>query len=141
MLEEIRQSGLPLPSVNQCEFSPGVHGLQHAPCTPESGQGGETCGDLLEYCRAHNIVYNGYSPFGGPGHVSRLLSSSLLVSIANRRNSTPSRVALRWQVDKGVPVNPEATSVEYQRQNLDIFGTALQLDANETAALDAFRLD
>ena len=51
-LQEIVDAGLPLPSVNQCPFN-----IWHsADATP---------GGLLDFCKANNITYNGYSPFAG----------------------------------------------------------------------------
>lgn len=52
-IQEIIDAGLPLPSVNQCPFN-----LWHS----KDAQPGQ----LLDFCKQHNILYNGYSPFGVP---------------------------------------------------------------------------
>lgn len=124
-LKEIAEAGLPLPSVNQCSFAPVLHGLGHKACTPG---GVETCGDLLEYCTANGIVYNGYSPFGGAGSAATILSHPALVQIAAHHNVSTSQVDLNWQWQLGIPTNPEAQNPAYQAENLNFFGFTL----NET---------
>lgn len=171
-LQEIADAGLPMPSVNQCAFSPN-HGLHTKGCTP--GSQTETCGDLLKYCQAHNIVYNGYScvfvavavavalvvasytilpnpisgqfrthciqyarlnyshgacrrlcrPYGGGHGAGRLLADPRLAKIAQAHGTEPAQVVLKWQWQLGIPVNPEAQKLQYQRENLEFFNFTL----------------
>lgn len=121
-LKEISEAGLPTPSVNQCEFNP-LHGLSHKGCTP--GSTVETCGELLEYCKAHQIHYQGYSPYGGKGGVGKLLGDPRLAKIAKSHLTSPAQVVLRWQWQLGISVNPEAEKLQYQEENLHFFNFTL----------------
>ena len=133
-LEEIRLAGLRMPAVNQISFSP-QHGPGFRGCSP--GSLVETCQQLLDYCQAHGIVMNGYSPFGGDGGAAKLLADPRLAKIASRLGTTPSKVVLAWQWGAhGVPVNPEATALEYQTENLEFFD--IELDAADVAVLDSW---
>lgn len=124
-LKEIAEAGLPLPSVNQCSFAPVLHGLDKAGCTPGAT---ETCRELLDFCTANGIVYNGYSPYGGAGKSGTILSNPMLVAIGQRHNVSAAQVDLNWQWQLGIPTNPEATNPTYQSENLNFFGFTL----NET---------
>ena len=120
-LREIAEAGLPTPSVNQCSFSP-PHGPHKKGCTPGAT---ESCADLLAYCKEHGIVYNGYSPYGGRGGVGKLLGDKRLSKIAQAHGTSPAQVVLRWQWQLGIPVNPEATQLQYQLENLHFFNFSL----------------
>ena len=133
-LDEIKEAGMPLPSVNQVEFNPS-HGLDAKPCTPSlKGVAGETCGELLEYCRANSIVFNGYAPYGGAGGAGKTLGDPRLAPIAKAHNVSSAQVVLAWQWAKGIPTNSEAVSTVYQHENLDIF--SFTLSPSEIAVLD-----
>lgn len=132
-INEIKEAGMPMPSVNQVEFNPS-HNLDAKPCTPHSGNVGETCGDLLAYCNEHKIVFNGYSPYGGAHGAGNTLGDPRLQPIAAHHNVSAAQVVLAWQWAKGIPTNPEATSPAYQHENLDI--TSFSLTAAEIAVLD-----
>ena len=133
-IHEIEEAGLPLPSVNQIEFSPH-HGPTHAPCicggsasraTSSCGTSpaelGETCKGLLGYMSRRRILANGYSPFQGPAGGGSLMNEPPLAEIATAHNVTSSQVVLHWQWRRhGVVVNPTAHTLEYQKLNLDFF--------------------
>ena len=131
-IEEIVAAQLPLPAVNQIQFSPH-HGPTHAPCTcghstsrPTAACGSsaeemhESCSALLSYLGARAIVANGYSPFEGKADGGSLLTEPALLAIAAGHGVSASQVVLNWQWQwHGVVVNPTATTAEYQRLNLD----------------------
>jgi 2,5-diketo-D-gluconate reductase A len=121
-LREIADAGLPLPSVNQCSFSP-MHGPHTVGCTP--GSATETCAELMAYCKANKIVYNGYAPYGGSGGAGKLLSDPRIAKIAAAHRTGTAQVVLKWQWQLGVPVNPEARSLQYQKENLEFFNFTL----------------
>ena len=52
-LQEIADAGLPMPAVVQNPFNIGHSSAEMS---------------TLAYCNAHNITFNGYSPFGVPDH-------------------------------------------------------------------------
>jgi 2,5-diketo-D-gluconate reductase A len=131
-LQEIADANLPMPSVNQCQFSPD-HGLHAKGCTP--GSEAETCGELLKYCKDHGVVFNGYSPYGGKGGAGKLLADPRLARIAQAHGTGPAQVVLSWQWRLGVLVNPEAQKQKYQIENLDFFNFTLS-DAEMTLISD-----
>jgi 2,5-diketo-D-gluconate reductase A len=146
-IEEIVAAGLPLPAVNQIQYSPH-HGPSHSPCTcgqstsrptlhcgSSAAEQHESCLALLSYLSSRRIAPNGYSPFEGKAGGGSLLHEPALLAIATAHNVTASQVVLHWQWRRhGVLVNPTATSAEYQRQNLDFGGFALT--PAEARALD-----
>ena len=147
-IEEIVAAGLPLPAVNQLQFSPH-HGPQHTPCTCGHSTSrptvrctmapAQTCAELFEYMAHRNITVNGYSPFEGKVGGASLLTEPRLVTIANSHNVTPSQVVLHWQWKRhGVLVNPTAASLEYQRLNLLFGDDDLRLSEDELDELDAW---
>jgi diketogulonate reductase-like aldo/keto reductase len=148
-IEEIAEAGLPLPAVNQLEFSPH-HGPSHRPCTcghstsrstlhcdVSAGERHESCAELMQYMRRRGIAFNGYSPFGGGRGAASLLGESALRAIAKAHNVSSSQVVLNWEWRRhGVLVNPTATSEEYQRLNERFDGFALSDE--EMDRLDAW---
>ena len=102
--------GLPLPSVNQVEFSPYWHEI-----------------DLLEYCKTHAIVFNGYAPLATPDWApthrnwnASLLDASVLKKIAGSHSKSPAQVALRWSIQNDVVINPRTWDPEHMKENLDL---------------------
>ena len=83
MMQDLEDEGLPMPAVNQVNFSP-LHNLGAA-CTPDGG--GEQCGHLMDYCKSKDIVFNGYSPFGGAGKAGKLLMDPNITVIATASTS------------------------------------------------------
>lgn len=134
-IQEIIDAGLPLPAVNQVPFSPlngPHHTCNHA--TPST----ETCLELIAFCEQHNILVNGYSPFGGAGQAGKLLSDPRLKKIAAAHNTGTAQVVLAWQwFGHKVVVNPEATNPEYQKENMDFFDIG-PLTVSEMAVLDGW---
>ena len=68
-IQEIVTAGLPLPAVNQLQFSPH-HGPGHTPCTCGRSTSrstarcatapAESCAELLAYMARRNVTANGY---------------------------------------------------------------------------------
>ena len=147
-IREIEAAGLPLPAVNQVEFSPlhqGVGGggcncghsasRSTAQCGNSPAQNAETCAALLSFLSRRRIAFNSYSPFGGGGNATAgLLADERLLAIGAAHNATPAQVILNWQWTKGILVNPEASSPQYQEENLHFLG--FELSAAQTSVLD-----
>jgi diketogulonate reductase-like aldo/keto reductase len=144
-ISEIITAGLPLPAVNQLEFSPH-HGPSHKDCTCghstarstqtcyQQGQQNQSCTTLFDFCKQHGVAVNGYSPFAG---APDLFNEKALVQIAAAHNVSSSQVILNWQWRHGVTVNPAATNEQYQRENL--FFHDFVLSDDEMAVLDTYR--
>lgn len=123
-LEELESSGLRMPAVNQYEFHP--YWQQN---------------DVLEYCNAHSIVFNGYSPLGAPDHTQGQWSNTLLEdnavrSVAKETGRTMGEVLLRYSYEKGVLVNPRTVSSSHMTEALTgMF--EFKLSSVQVATLDA----
>ena len=81
--------------------------------------------DVIAYIQNLGIVTNGYSPFGGRGHTGELFGDEVISSIAAAHDVTSAQVILRWNLQRGVVVNPGSGNPEHIRENLDIFGFEL----------------
>jgi diketogulonate reductase-like aldo/keto reductase len=112
-LEELRRDSSVVPAVNQVEFNPFL--FQR---------------DLLEYCTAHGIVLEAYSPL----MKGRGLDHPVLVRIAKAHGCTPAQVVLRWAFQHRVVVIPKSVRPERIRENSEVFDFALSAD--DMRALD-----
>lgn len=80
---------------------------------------------VISYIQNLGIVTNGYSPFGGRGHTGELFGDEVISSIAAVHDVTSAQVILRWNLQRGVVVNPGSGNPEHISENLDIFGFEL----------------
>lgn len=81
--------------------------------------------EVVPYIQRLGIAVNGYSPFGGRGHVGEMLGDERISSIAKTHHVTSAQVILRWNLQRGVVVNPGSSDPEHIKENLDIFGFEL----------------
>ena len=81
--------------------------------------------EVVPYIQELGIVVNGYSPFGGRGHTSELFADEVISTIAKNHGVTSAQVILRWNLQRGVVVNPGSSNPDHIRENLDIFGFEL----------------
>lgn len=133
-LQEIVDAGLPLPAVNQCPFN------LYRSTTQE---------DTIQFCKAHGILFHGYSPLGAldfhsfpagtPGLAASQLSDPNVVRIAKRHGVTPAQVLLNWQWQLGVPTNPRTMNATHMADNLKAFDFVL--GSAEVATLSAAAQD
>lgn len=88
-----------IPSVNQLEFHPGL--MQR---------------EILQYCRARNILVEAWSPLG----MGKVLSHPLIQELATVYQRSTAQICLRWCLQHGV--TPLVKSVTPQRiiENLDV---------------------
>ncbi len=87
--------------------------------------------DVVEYCRAHNIAVEAYSPMARGAD----LANGVVERIAEAHGVTPAQVILRWHIENGTIIIPKSVHAERQRENLDLFGFALTPE--EHAQIDA----
>ncbi len=81
--------------------------------------------DVVPYIQNLGIVVNGYSPFGGRRHTSELFADEVISAIAEAHDVTSAQVVLRWNLQRGVVVNPGSSDPEHIQENQDIFGFEL----------------
>ncbi|HWK30226.1 MAG TPA: aldo/keto reductase [Solirubrobacter sp.] len=114
-LDRLRRETGEAPIVNQIELHP--HFNQRA---------------LRAANAARGIATEAWSPLG---RGSALLAEPAITAAAERHGVAPGQVVLRWHVQHGVTPIPKSSSAQRRRENLDVFGFAL--DAGEMAAIDA----
>jgi len=93
--------------------------------------------DLINFCKANNIVVTAFSPLGSKGiemldkmagyerQIPNILENSEVIEIANRLGKTPAQICLKWILERGVAAIPKSTNPTRLRQNLDIFDFSL----------------
>ena len=110
-LEDIIMMNSTVPCLNQIEFHPYWHE-----------------DDLVEYCKANDIVFNSYSPLGTPDWApakhnwnGTILELPLIENIAKTHDRTPGQVLQRWQWQLGIPVNARTMKPDHMKENLNFF--------------------
>ncbi|VVB57724.1 Aldo/keto reductase family protein [uncultured archaeon] len=87
--------------------------------------------ELLEYCKADNLVLEAYSPLGRAQELKR----SEIAQIAAKHDKTPAQVVLRWELDLGIVPLPKASSRAHLAENLDVFD--FKLDEGDKRTLES----
>lgn len=111
-LKSLLNSNVP-PMVNQIEFHPG-----------------HTQQETVDFCHRHNIVVEGWAPFGR----GAVLDNAVIGQIASKHGCTPAQVCLRYALQHQVLPLPRTRHLGRLTENLDIFSFAL--DAQDMQALD-----
>lgn len=113
-LEEMEHYAQVLPAVNQVEFSPFLYQQE-----------------LLEWCRAHDIVLEGYSPLTK----GMRLNDPVLSTIAADHEKTPAQVLIRWCLQRRTVVIPKSEKKKHIRDNAQVFD--FELSEEQLARMDA----
>lgn len=89
--------------------------------------------ELVAFHERNGIATASWSPLGR----GALLEEPLLARIASKHQRSVAQIILRWHVERGLIVIPKASSEERLRENLDLFGFALdEEDLEAIAGLD-----
>jgi diketogulonate reductase-like aldo/keto reductase len=112
-LQQLADATGEMPAVHQIEWSPFGHSL-----------------DMLNFCNAHEIQVQAYSPLTR----GQRLHDERLVSLAAKYGKTPAQLILRWNLQHGVVPLPKASRADHQLQNLEIFD--FDIEAVDMSALD-----
>jgi 2,5-diketo-D-gluconate reductase A len=121
-LERLRDESGEMPVLNQIELHPAW-----------------AQSNLLEVDARHDIVTESWSPLG---RGLPLESYPPVAEAAKRHGKTPAQIVLRWHLQLGALPIPKASSIEHQRENLDVF--SFELASDEMAAfatIDQARMD
>jgi len=103
-------------TVNQVEFHPLLYQRE-----------------LLEFCLAHDIVLEAYSPLCR----GEILRHPVVTAIAGRYGKTAAQASLRWLLQRGCVVIPKASSEPHLRDNLGALGWEMEAaDVEEMDGLD-----
>jgi len=95
-----------MPAVNQVAFHVGM---------------GDDPEKLVSFCKEKGIVVQAYSPLGN----GKLISDAGLKAIGAAHGKTGPQAALRWIVQKGLPLATKANVTEYLKQDIDVFDWSL----------------
>jgi methylglyoxal/glyoxal reductase len=114
-LEELAKARIP-PAVNQVEFHPFVY-------DPE----------LVEYCRAHRIQLEAYSPLTR----NRRIDDPTIAEVARAHARSPAQVMIRWGLQHGLVEIPKSVHQDRIEENTRVFDFSLS-DA-DMKCLDGLR--
>lgn len=101
-LERLRAESSTIPAINQIELHPRLQQQE-----------------LRDYCKAHSIQVESWSPLGGSG--GDLLDDPLLAEIATTYQKSPAQIVIRWHIQLGLVVIPKSVHTERITQNADVF--------------------
>jgi len=125
-LDDVLEIATIRPAVNQVQYHVGM------------GTAGPNATDDIAYMRSHGVTYESFSPLCGPCDGSdhlELITGHLVTSIGAKYGKTGPQVALKWQVQQGIPVIPKSSNPKHIAENLDLFSWTLA--DNDMAALTA----
>ncbi|CAH1400684.1 unnamed protein product [Nezara viridula] len=80
--------------------------------------------ELINYCRSLEIIVTAYMPQGKklpPMKGRSLLNDPVLNTLARKYNKTPSQIALRYQLDRGLAVIPKSSKKARLEENFNVF--------------------
>ncbi|KAK0132237.1 Aldo-keto reductase family 1 member B15 [Merluccius polli] len=113
------------PAVNQVELHPYL-------AQPE----------MVEFCKANNIVLTAYSPFGSPARPpdqhrgrtdpEKILEDPVIEGIARKHKHSSAQVLLRYHVQRGISVIPKSDRSHHILENTKIFDFSLTEEDMET---------
>lgn len=90
-------------------------------------------GDIREYCQAHGIVVQAYSPLGRG--LKDITKDAIIMATAAKHNRDAGQIALRYLVQLGYAVTFLSSSAERIQSNQEIF--AFELDDDDMKQLSA----
>ncbi len=116
-LEDLLAQAKVVPAVNQIEISPYIYRYRQ---------------ELVDYCRAHDILIEAYSPLTK----ARKLDDPKLVALADRYGKSAAQILIRWAIQQEMVVLPKSTNPERIRQNGDVFD--FEISGEDMAYLETF---
>ena len=96
-----------VPAINQIEFHPGQ--MQQ---------------ETVEYCRAHGILVEAWSPLG----TGRMLSNETLIEIASHYSVSVAQLCIRWCLQNGTLPLPKSVTPSRIEQNTQVFDFVISED-------------
>jgi diketogulonate reductase-like aldo/keto reductase len=89
-----------VPAINQIEFHPG-----------------QMQTETVEYCRAHGILVEAWSPLG----TGRMLTNETLIEIASHYSVSVAQLCIRWCLQNGTLPLPKSVTPSRIEQNTQVF--------------------
>ncbi|RCH92265.1 hypothetical protein CU097_011313 [Rhizopus azygosporus] len=112
--------------LQKCEIVPHVHQFELHPCLYQN--------ELLNLCQQHNIQVQAYSSLGEGKLVNGEIKIDCLNDIAQRLQTTPAVVLLRWAVDHGWLIIPKSKTPMRVKENASVLD--VQLSDEDIKLLD-----
>lgn len=116
-LETIMDMEIP-PMVDQIEINPGY--LQK---------------ETVDYCQAHNILVEAWSPLGR----GKVLNHPALVALGEKYGRTSAQVILRWELQHGVVPMPKSVHEDRIESNKNVFN--FELSEEDMKVIDQLECD
>ena len=104
-IEELMKTATIPPMVNQIRLCPG-----------------DTQDEVVDYCRANNILLQAYSPLGS----GKIFEVPEMKALAQKYGKTIAQIAIRWSLQRGYLPLPKSTSPARIRENADVFDFELE---------------
>ncbi|HIV67847.1 MAG TPA: aldo/keto reductase [Candidatus Butyricicoccus stercorigallinarum] len=97
-----------------CEIKPMVDQIEIHPGMPQD--------DMIAYCRAHDMVVEGWSPMA----TGRIFSVPEVQELAEKYARTVAQIVLRWHVQRGVIPLPKSVTPSRIAENSRLFDFELE---------------
>lgn len=111
-LEALMETAEIVPMVNQLRLCPGV-----------------TQPETVEYCKAHNILVEAYSPFG----TGSIFTVPQMIALEEKYGKSVGQICLRWSLQMGYLPLPKSANPARIKENADIFD--FELSAADVSAI------
>ncbi|KAL1925214.1 uncharacterized protein VTP21DRAFT_97 [Calcarisporiella thermophila] len=109
------------------EFVPAVNQLEVHPWLTRT--------ELVEFCKANNIVVEAYSPLAK----AHKMGDPRLQALAKKYNKTPGQILIRWSLQCGYVCIPKSTKQSRIVENASVFDFELSAeDVREMATWDEY---
>lgn len=99
--------------------------MQTAQITPMVNQirlcPGDTQDEVVDYCRARNILLEAYSPFGS----GKIFTVPQMQALSQKYGKSIAQICMRWSLQRGYLPLPKSIQLERIRENADVFDFAL----------------
>lgn len=82
---------------------------------------------IQQYLDQYGTRMTAWGPLGGQG-ADAIFTNQLLQQIGSKHGKTPTQVALRWLIQRGIVAIPKSTHIERMRENFNIFDFRLTDD-------------
>lgn len=115
-LDALLQNATVSPAINQFEMHPGKNQV-----------------DLVAYCKEKNIVPIAWSPLGH----GEVLSSPVILELAQRYEKSPAQICLRYVLQSGLCLVTRSVNKERMQENLEVMDYTL--DAEDMRKIDALK--
>ena len=104
-IEELMKTATVAPMVNQIRLCPG-----------------ETQDEVVDYCRAHNIQLEAYSPLG----VGKIFEVPEMKALAEKYGKSIAQICIRWSLQRGYLPLPKSVTPSRIKENTQVFDFELE---------------